>query len=72
MENTQISLFDLAPQEMETSSGGPLTVVKAQFKNSENLNWHDLFDGFDELYGITLLFLLGYSLWKKYLVHSSM
>ncbi len=52
MEN-QMSLFDLAPKQMDAASDGLLSVVKAEFKDSERVGWHDLFDGFNELYGIT-------------------
>lgn len=53
MAANQMSLFDLVPEEMEKSSSGQLRVVKAQFIESAKLNWRDIFEGFDELYGIT-------------------
>lgn len=53
MAADQMSLFDLVPEEMEKSSSGQLRVVKAQFIESAKLNWRDIFEGFDELYGIT-------------------
>ena len=51
--DTQMSLFDIAPSEMEATTGGLLTVVKAEYKESTRVGWHELFDGYDELYGIT-------------------
>ncbi len=49
----QMSLFDFAPKEMEASLDGKLKVVKAEFKNVVNTDWSELFEGYDELYGIT-------------------
>ena len=49
----QMSLFDMAPEEMESASDGMLHVVKAEFKEESKVTWKDLFDGYDELYGIT-------------------
>lgn len=51
--DTQMSLFDIAPSEMEKATGGRLNVVKADYKESVKVGWHELFEGFDELYGIT-------------------
>ncbi|MBR0429073.1 MAG: hypothetical protein IJK17_03180, partial [Lachnospiraceae bacterium] len=51
--DTQMSLFDIAPSEMEATIGGVLNVVKAEYKENTKVGWHELFDGFDELYGIT-------------------
>ena len=51
--DNQISLFDFAPSVMESSTDGMLTIVKADYKESVNVGWHELFDGYDELYGIT-------------------
>ena len=53
MAEDQMSLYDLVPEEMEKSYSGQLRVVKAQFIESAKLNWRDIFEGFDELYGIT-------------------
>ncbi len=52
MDN-QMSLFDLAPKQMDAASDGLLSVVKAEFKEDIKVGWHELFDGYDELYGIT-------------------
>ena len=49
----QISLFDMAPVEMEAASDGILHVVKAEFMEESKVTWKELFDGYDELYGIT-------------------
>lgn len=51
--DTQMSLFDLAPKQMDAASDGLLSVVKAEFKENAKVGWHELFDGYDELYGIT-------------------
>ena len=51
--DTQMSLFDIAPSEMEKATTGRLNVVKAEFKEGIKTGWHELFDGYDELYGIT-------------------
>ena len=51
--DTQMSLFDLAPDQMESMSNGNLKVVKAEFVEKKNIGWIDLFTGYDELYGIT-------------------
>lgn len=51
--NTQMSLFDFAPDQMESMSNGNLKVVKAEFVEKKNIGWIDLFTGYDELYGIT-------------------
>lgn len=51
--DTQMSLFDLAPDQMESMSNGNLKVVKAEFVEKNNIGWIDLFTGYDELYGIT-------------------
>ncbi len=52
MDN-QMSLFDLAPKQMDAARDGLLSVVKAEFKENTKVGWHELFDGYDELYGIT-------------------
>ena len=52
MDN-QMSLFDLVPTQMESMANGNLSIVKAEFKEAVKTGWHELFDGFDELYGIT-------------------
>lgn len=52
MEN-QMSLFDIEPEQMEAASDGLLSVVKAKYVEDVKVGWHDLFDGYDELYGIT-------------------
>ena len=49
----QLNLFDIATSEMEATTSGLITVVNAVYKENIKVNWHDLFDGFDELYGIT-------------------
>jgi hypothetical protein len=49
----QMSLFDIVPEEMEKSSSKQLHVVKARFIEEAKLNWRDLFEGFNELHGIT-------------------
>lgn len=51
--DTQMSLFDFAPDQMESMSNGNLKVVKAEFVEKKNIGWIDLFTGYDELYGIT-------------------
>lgn len=51
--DTQMSLFDFVPDQMETMSNGKLKVVKAEFVEKKNIGWTDLFIGYDELYGIT-------------------
>lgn len=53
MDSQQMTLFDIAPSEMEAKSSGLLEVVKAEYKENTKVGWHELFDGFDELYGIT-------------------
>ena len=49
----QMSLFDLAPEQMEAAQDGKLKIVKAQFVEVVDEDWSELFEGFDELYGIT-------------------
>ncbi len=49
----QMSLFDFAPEEMEAAEDGKLKIVRAEFKEVVTQDWSELFDGFDELYGIT-------------------
>ena len=49
----QLSIYDLVPEEAEKASSGQLQVVKAKFIEGSKQNWRDLFEGFDELYGIT-------------------
>lgn len=51
--DTQMSLFDFAPTQMESMCNGNLKVVKAEFVEKKNIGWTDLFMGFDEMYGIT-------------------
>ena len=60
MAMDQMSLFDIVPEEMEKSFSGQLHVVKAKFVEGANLNWRDLFEGFDELYGITFSSGIGF------------
>lgn len=60
MAMDQMSLFDIVPEEMEKSSSGQLHIVKAKFIEGANLNWRDLFEGFDELYGITFSSGIGF------------
>ena len=49
----QMSLFDIVPSVMEATTSGLLDVVKAEYKEKVRVGWQELFDGFDELYGIT-------------------
>lgn len=51
--NTQMSLFDIMPEEIEIASSGLLHVVHATFNEDKKENWRGLFEGYDELYGIT-------------------
>ena len=51
--DTQMSLFEWMPDQMESMSNGNLKVVKAEFVEKKNIGWTDLFTGYDELYGIT-------------------
>lgn len=51
--DTQMSLFDLAPDQMESMSNGSLKVVRAEFVEKKSIGWTDLFIGYDEMYGIT-------------------
>ena len=51
--DTQMSLFDLAPDQMESMSNGSLKVVRAEFVEKKSIGWTDLFTGYDEMYGIT-------------------
>ncbi len=53
MDTHQMSLFDIAPSEMEVTTGRLLDIVNAVYKENVSVEWHELFDGFDELYGIT-------------------
>lgn len=53
MENEQINLFDMAPEQTEIVKSGSLHVVHAEFVQDESVNWKELFEGYDELYGIT-------------------
>ena len=52
----QMSLFDLAPEQMEAAQDGKLKIVKAQFVEVVDEDWSELFEGFDELYGINSFF----------------
>ena len=49
----QLSLFDIEPQQMDSVCCGSLHIVKAMFESVECLGYQKLFEGFDELYGIT-------------------
>lgn len=51
--NEQMSLFDLEPEQKEIVESGTLSIVRANFKDVEKVNWKDLFSGYSELYGIT-------------------
>lgn len=53
MDNEQMNLFDLAPEQTEIAKSGSLHVVHAEFVQDESVNWKELFEGYDELYGIT-------------------
>lgn len=46
----ELSIFDLT-ENCELSRN--LIVVEAEFKRTHQMNWKDLFDGFDEMYAIT-------------------
>lgn len=46
----ELSIFDLT-ENCEPSRN--LIVVEAEFKRTHQMNWKDLFDGFDEMYAIT-------------------
>jgi len=48
----QMNLFDMIPEETKERTKH-LQVVKAEFVEARNLKWQDLFEGFDEIYGIT-------------------
>lgn len=48
----ELSLFDM-DDNLSTESGKKLNIVEAEFKESKNVNWEDLFQGFDEMYAIT-------------------
>lgn len=56
----QISLFDIQPKQMNSASDGCLKVVKSKFVETSKVSWHDLFDGFSELYGITFSSGIGF------------
>ena len=49
----QMTLFDVAPSQMESFSNGELKIVKAEFMEAISQGWYDLFSGYDEMYGIT-------------------
>lgn len=49
----QMTLFDIEPKQMDAMSSGSLKVVNATFTGATTVGWHELFDGFNELYGIT-------------------
>lgn len=49
----QMSLFDVMPEEIKVTASGSLHVVHATFNEDRKENWRDLFEGYDELYGIT-------------------
>lgn len=53
MDNGQISFFDMAPETVDIAVSGALNIVKATYKETITTNWRDLFEGYDELYGIT-------------------
>lgn len=53
MDGTQITFFDSQPEMMEKVMEGSIEVVHATFNESNHCNWRDLFEGYDELYGIT-------------------
>ena len=48
----ELSLFDM-DDTFSAESGKKLNIVEAEFKESKNVNWEDLFQGFDEMYAIT-------------------
>lgn len=49
----QTSLFDFASDSKIDIKDNTLQVVNAAMTGSQQVSWHDLFDGFDELYVIT-------------------
>ncbi len=49
----QLSIFDFAPEQMTAAADGSLKIVRAKFLEVVDRDWSQLFDGFDELYGIT-------------------
>lgn len=65
MNNGQISLFETNPEQIEEIRSGQLHVVHSNFIEAKNENWKDLFDGYNELYGIT--FSTGLSFMEKVL-----
>ncbi|MCR5784332.1 MAG: phospholipase D family protein [Eubacterium sp.] len=55
----QLNFFDMMGEQDEEYSKG-LHVVHAEFVNVERENWKELFDGYDEIYGITYSSGLGF------------
>lgn len=59
----QMTLMDLAPSQMESINDGCLKIVKAEFVAEEKTGWNELFENYDEMYGIT--FSSGISFMEK-------
>lgn len=53
MDCEQLSIFDMAPEQEDAFKTGQLNVVYANFSEMKKQNWQELFEGYDELYGIT-------------------
>lgn len=53
MSDGQMSLLDIMPEQVDIAESGQLQVVHAKFESTSKENWKSLFEGFDELYGIT-------------------
>lgn len=49
----QLSMFDISTEQGEIVADGGIQIVRAKYVADERSNWRDLFEGFDELYGIT-------------------
>lgn len=53
MSEGQISFFDIIPEQMDIANSGQFQVVHAKFESTSKENWKSLFEGYNELYGIT-------------------
>lgn len=53
MTGEQLSFLDILPEEADISSSGSIKVVNANFNSVDKTTWRNLFEGFDELYGVT-------------------
>ncbi len=53
MDGNQLNFEDLIPEEVDAVKAGEISVVKADFSDHLRCGWRELFEGYDELYGIT-------------------